>query len=72
MTGRPGHAKCWALFLTGDAKKFMAALEAVEDETPGAIYRKGAAEEFAKLGVETNGPHVARHLKRDCQCRPRT
>ena len=50
----------------------MAALEAVEDETPGAIYRKGAAEEFAKLGVETNGPHVARHLKRDCQCRPRT
>ena len=64
--------KCWAQFLTGDALKFMAALEVVEDETPGAVYRKGAAEVFGKeFGVETNGSHVARHLKRDCKCRPR-
>ncbi len=48
----------------------MEALEVVEDKTPGAIYRKGAAEEFGRLGVETNGSHVARHLKRDCVCRP--
>ncbi len=58
-------------FLTGDAKKFMDALEVVEDNASGAIFRKGAAIEFSKLGVETNGGHIARHLKRDCKCRPR-
>ncbi len=59
-------------FLTGDAKKFMAALEVVEDKTPGSIFRKGAAYEFGKLGVETKDGQVAHHLKRDCKCRPRT
>ena len=72
MIGRPGQAKCWANFLTGDAKKFLDALEVVEDETTGAVYRKGAADIFAELGVETTGAHIARHLKRDCKCRPRT
>ncbi len=50
----------------------MAALEVVEDNAPGSIFRKGAAIEFGKLGVETKAGHVARHLKRDCLCRPRT
>ena len=70
VTGRPGTNKCWVRFLTGDAERFMAALEVVEDKAPGSIFRKGAAAEFAKLGVETNGGHIARHLKRDCKCRP--
>ena len=71
VTGRPGVAKCWAKLLTGDAELFMTALETAEDKAPGSIFRKGAATVFAELGVETNGSHVARHLKRDCKCRPR-
>ncbi len=71
VTGRPGVSKCWAQFLEGDAKKFMAALETAEDKAPGSIFRKGAADVFAELGVETNGGHISRHLKRDCKCRPR-
>jgi len=73
VTGRPGYAKCWAQFLTGDAAKFLAALEVVEDKAPSSVFRKGAAEEFGKeFGVETTGADVSRHLKRDCKCRLRT
>ena len=72
VTGRPGISKCWAQYLDGDAREFMDALEVAEDATPGSIFRKGAADLFATFGVETNGGHVSRHLKRDCKCRPRT
>ena len=73
VTGpRPGINKCWVQYLDGDAKQFMDALEKAEDESPGGIYRKGAADVFATLGVDTNGGHVSRHLKRDCQCRPKS
>ncbi len=71
VTKRAGHRKCWVDFIDGDARKFMDGLEAAEDEHPGKVFRKGAAELFAQFDVETNGHDVARHLKRDCLCRPK-
>ncbi len=72
VTGRPGHAQCWAQFLTGDAKGFVDALEVVQDERPGAINRNDAVYEFGnEFGVELNSARLGYHLRRDCKCRPR-
>ena len=61
------------MHLEGDAKEFMGGLEKAEDEDPGVIFRKGAAEKFTeKFDVEVAPESISHHLRRECLCRPKT
>ena len=73
VTGLPGTNGCWATRLKGDARKFLDALEKVENKDSGLIYRVGAANKFMdKFDVRVMSETVSRHLKRKCLCRPTT
>ena len=70
VTGLPGTNGCWATRLKGDARKFLDALERVEDKDSGLIYRVGAAATFMDtFDVKVMSETISRHLKRKCLCR---
>lgn len=68
-TRRQRASRCWAGALEGDAARYVAALDEIENDKPGTINRQEVARILAaEFGVVMTVSPVENHFGRNCRC----